>query len=35
MNNVSLSFMEKFRDQAENSASDRAMMNALTKHNVK
>ena len=35
MNNVSLSLIEKFRDQTENSAFDRAMMNALTKHNVK
>ena len=35
MNNVSLSVIEKFRDQTENSAFDRAMTNALTKHNVK
>ena len=35
MNNVSLSLIEKFRDQTENSAFDRAMTNALTKHNVK
>ena len=35
MNDVSLSLIEKFRDQTENSAFDRAMMNALTKHNVK
>ena len=35
MNDVSLSLIEKFRDQTENSAFDRAMTNALTKHNVK
>lgn len=35
MNDVSLSLIEKFRDHTENSAFDRAMMNALTKHNVK
>ena len=35
MNNVSLSLIEKFRDQTENSAFDRAMTNALNKHNVK
>ena len=35
MNDVSLSLIEKFRDHTENSAFDRAMTNALTKHNVK
>ena len=35
MNDVSLSLIEKFRDQTKNSAFDRAMTNALTKHNVK
>ena len=35
MNDLSLSLIEKFRDQTENSAFDRAMTNALTKHNVK
>lgn len=35
MNDVSFDLIDKFRDHTENSAFDRAITNALTKHNVK